>query len=244
MASKYQAFKFKQFTVSHENSAMKVGTDSVLLGCLAVNKQAQHALDIGTGSGLLALMMAQQSDAQIKAVEINQEACIDASFNFKHSSWANRIELFNQSIQTFCENKYLNYFDWILSNPPYFEEEENFEIQTDSRKTARQNTSLSFKDLLAAIAYLLHSNGMAAMVLPSSVAATIKPQIVEQNLFIRQEIAIHSFAYHAPKRTIFILQKNKIEPVYSQFVIYQENKTYTEAYYQLTKEFYLWLDRT
>jgi tRNA1Val (adenine37-N6)-methyltransferase len=244
MASKYQAFKFRQFTVSHENSAMKVGTDSVLLGCLAVNKQAQHALDIGTGSGLLALMMAQQSDAQIKAVEINQEACIDASFNFKHSSWANRIELFNQPIQTFCENKYLNYFDWILSNPPYFEEEENFEIQTDSRKTARQNTSLSFKDLLAAIAYLLHSNGMAAMVLPCTVAAAIKPQIAEHQLFIRQEIAVHSFSHHAPKRTILVLQKNKIEPIYSQFVIYQENKTYTEAYYQLTKEFYLWLDRT
>lgn len=244
MASKYQAFKFKQFTVSHENSAMKVGTDTVLLGCLAVNKQAQHALDIGTGSGLLALMMAQQSDAQIKAVEINQEACIDASFNFKHSSWANRIELFNQPIQTFCENKYLNYFDWILSNPPYFEEEENFEIQTDSRKTARQNTSLSFKDLLAAIACLLHSNGMAAMVLPCTVSAAIKAQIAEHQLFIREEIAIHSFSHHAPKRTILVLQKNKIEPVYSQFVIYQENKTYTEAYYQLTKEFYLWLDRT
>jgi len=244
MASKYQAFKFKQFTVSHENSAMKVGTDSVLLGCLALNKQAQHALDIGTGSGLLALMMAQQSEAQIKAVEINQEACIDAIFNFKHSSWANRIELFNQPIQTFCENKYLNYFDWILSNPPYFEEEENFEIQTDSRKTARQNTSLSFKDLLAAIAYLLNSNGMAAMVLPCTVSKAIKAQILEHHLYIREEISIHSFSHHAPKRTIFILQKNKIEPIYSQFVIYQENKTYTEAYYQLTKEFYLWLDRT
>ena len=182
MASKYQAFKFKQFTVSHENSAMKVGTDSVLLGCLAVNKKAQHALDIGTGSGLLALMMAQQSEAQIKAVEINQEACIDASFNFKHSSWANRIELFNKPIQTFCENNYLNYFDWILSNPPYFEEEENFEIQTDSRKTARQNTSLSFKDLLAAIAYLLNSNGMAAMVLPCTVSKAIKAQILEHHL--------------------------------------------------------------
>ena len=243
MASKYQAFKFKQFEVSHVNSAMKVGTDSVLLGCLALNKQAQHALDIGTGSGLLALMMAQQSEAKVKAVEINQEACIDANHNFMHSPWASRIELFNQPIQTFCDNKYANYFDWILSNPPYFEEGENFEIRTESRKTARQNSSLSFNELLASISFLLHPNGMAALVLPCEVVNKIKAQINEQHLFIRQEIAIHSFAHQTPKRIILVLQKNQIEPVYSQFVIYQENKTYTEAYYQLTKEFYLWLDR-
>ncbi len=243
MPKEYKPFQFKQFSVSHANSAMKVGTDSVLLGCLATVCNATNALDIGCGSGLLALMMAQQSNAKIVAVEIDENACKDAAHNFINSPWSDRIVLQHQSIQSFCsQNKALR-FDWILVNPPYFPEESNYSITNVNRKLARQTTALTFQELIQAIASLLHEDGTAGLVLPTTIAQTCKPIFESFQLYIQQEIRIHSFQASEATRTVICLQKKPILVQQNEFIIYEQDKQYTAAYYELTKDFYLWADK-
>ncbi len=244
MSKEYKPFHFKQFSVAHANSAMKVGTDSVLLGCLAVAENAQNALDIGTGSGLLALMMAQQSNAHISAVEIDENACKDADANFKNSPWANRISLHHQTIQSFCEQNQFQKFDWILANPPYFPEAQNFQISDSIRKLARQTTTLSFSDLIASIAFLLHDEGMAGLVLPNSIAQECQPIFELYNLHLHQTISIRPYQHSEVNRIVICLKKKSGDCLNKDFIIYQTNKQYTTAYFELTKAFYLWPDRT
>jgi tRNA1Val (adenine37-N6)-methyltransferase len=243
MPKAYKPFQFKQFSVSHANSAMKVGTDSVLLGCMATFINAQNALDIGCGSGLLALMMAQQSNAQIVAVEIDENACKDAAHNFLKSPWADRITLCHQSIQSFYnQNKALK-FDWILVNPPYFSVENNYKITNSNRKLARQTTALTFQELIQIIASLLDEDGMAGIVLPTTIAQSCKPIFESFQLYIQQEISIHSFQASEATRTVICLQKKPILVQHNELIIYELDKQYTAAYYELTKDFYLWADK-
>jgi tRNA1Val (adenine37-N6)-methyltransferase len=125
-------FKFKQFTVIQEFAAMKVGVDSVILGAWADIDEADSILDIGTGTGLLTLMMAQRSDAKITAIEIDDIAYREALYNVESSPWSNKIRVIHSSFQDFAE-KCTSEFDHIVSNPPYFENSSQPEDQR--RKT-------------------------------------------------------------------------------------------------------------
>jgi tRNA1Val (adenine37-N6)-methyltransferase len=240
---KEQIFKFKQFNLSQGNSAMKLGTDAVVLGAYVNPNQAKNILDIGTGTGILALMMAQKSDAFIHAVEIDEVAALEAEFNFKQSKWLNRISLYSNSIQDFRREFPDVKFDFIITNPPYFVAGNQFEIEDEKRRTARHTNTLSFEELAKIIAELLHEDGTIAMVLPVQ-EAELFIQIAETYLLFPKEILQVFPKKSKPfNRLVMLFSKQKQNIIQQELVIYNEDNSYTETYYELTKDFYLWKDK-
>ncbi|MDP3914198.1 MAG: methyltransferase, partial [Bacteroidota bacterium] len=157
-------FQFKQFRIVQERSAMKVGVDGVLLGSWADISGAKRILDIGTGTGLIALMMAQRNpDAQIDALEIEPEAFQEAVFNIQQSPWNERIQIELCSFQEFSGKADLKY-DLIVSNPPYFTN--GHKAPLENRSTARHSDSLPLGDLISGAIGLLNKTGKIALVLP------------------------------------------------------------------------------
>ena len=157
-------FCFKQFAVVQDNTAMKVGTDGVLLGAWCSCAGAQRVLDVGTGTGLIAMMVAQRSEAQVSAVEIDSLACVDAVGNFGNCPWDDRIELFNLPIQEFaddCQDR----FDLIVSNPPFFSN--SLKAPSAGRALARHDDTLPVADLFNCAVRLLTDNGRISVIIPA-----------------------------------------------------------------------------
>ncbi len=159
-------FQFKQFTVHQEHCAMKVGTDGVLLGAWSPIKESdQRILDVGTGTGLIALMLAQRSNAAIEAIDIEPGAVKQAAINFELSPWAKRISLSHKSLQDFapaCEKSY----DFIVSNPPYFTN--SLKAPEQSRSIARHNDTLPLEDFFLCADKILNKTGRICLILPVS----------------------------------------------------------------------------
>jgi tRNA1Val (adenine37-N6)-methyltransferase len=233
-------FRFKQFAVKQSDAAMKVGTDSVLLGCLVQSNNPLRVLDIGTGTGLLALMMAQRFEsAQIDAVEIEKAAYLEALFNIGESPWGDRITITHQSFNEFANLVPIRY-DLIVSNPPYYEAENHFAIQEDKRSTARHTGTLSYTQLLAGIQKLLGQQGSCWMVLPTQVFQTILEKALEMGFFLTTMIRIFAKANKPHNRVIFQLKKISEIQAVTDFVIYNEGNDYTSAYKKATMPFLLW----
>ncbi len=157
------SFRFKSFTIEQDCTAMKVGTDGVLLGAwAAMHRDVRRVLDIGTGTGLIAIMAAQRtSDATIVGVEIEPSSAEQARCNAAHSPWCQRIEIVESSIQRYISELP---FDVILSNPPYFVD--SLHAKSESRTTARHTVALSFEELISAVERLLSPHGHFSLVLP------------------------------------------------------------------------------
>lgn len=222
---------------------MKLGTDAVVLGAYVNPYLAKNILDIGTGTGILALMMAQKSDAFIHAVEIDEVAALEAEFNFKQSKWLNRISLYSNSIQDFRREFPDVKFDFIITNPPYFVAGNQFEIEDEKRRTARHTNTLSFEELAKIIAELLHEDGTIAMVLPVQ-EAELFIQIAETYLLFPKEILqVYPKRSKPFNRLVMLFSKQKQNIKKQELVIYNEDNSYTETYYELTKDFYLWKDK-
>lgn len=160
------SFRFKQFTVADEDCAMKVGTDAVLLGAWAEVGQATNILDIGTGSGVIALMLAQRApESCITGIDIEPSAARQADFNFRQSPWADRLTACGISLQDFVSVTPQSY-DLIVSNPPYFRN--GLKAPDDQRNSARHTDLLSYEELLSCAVRLLRSEGTLAFILPVS----------------------------------------------------------------------------
>lgn len=160
-------FQFKQFTVNQKDVAMKIGTDAMILGAWAPVDDADTILDIGTGTGILALMLAQRSEAfTIDAVEIDDQAFETAVENFENSPWSDRLYCYHTSIQEFADEIDETY-DFIIANPPYFEVNKASDV--NHRMIARQTHLLNHKTLLSVSQKLLHDNGHCAFSLPYAV---------------------------------------------------------------------------
>ncbi len=223
---------------------MKLGTDAVVLGAYVNPSLAKNILDIGTGTGILSLMMAQKSDAFIQAIEIDEVAASEAEFNFKQSKWLNRISLYSKSIQDFSNEFPDIKFDFIITNPPYFVAGNQFEIEEEKRRTARHTNTLSFEELAKIMAQLLHENGIIAMVLPNQ-EAELFIQIAETYLLFPKEILQVFPKKSKPfNRLVMLFSKQKQNITQQELVIYNEDNSYTETYYELTKDFYLWKDKS
>jgi tRNA1Val (adenine37-N6)-methyltransferase len=241
---KEQIFKFKQFTLSQGKSAMKLGTDAVVLGAFVNPKQAKNILDIGTGTGILSLMMAQKSDGFIQAVEINEIAALEAEFNFKQSNWTEQLSLYKGSIQDYTSSNPAEKFDLIITNPPYFVAGNQFEIEEERRRTARHTNTLSFDELAKIMADLLHEDGTIAMVLPVQ-EAELFIQIAETyQLFPKEILQVFPKKSKPFNRLVMLFSKQKQNITQQELVIYNEDNSYTNEYYELTKDFYLWKDKT
>lgn len=233
-----QTFVFKQFAVKQDKCAMKVGTDAVILGAYVNTKDAKKILDIGTGTGVIALMLAQKSFAHITAIEIEKEAYEQALENVLSSNWADRINVQNISFQNFY-NHAAEKFDLIVSNPPYFIG--SLKSKVESRSFARNNDTLPFLDLVFGVKKIMDINGHFYLILPKKEAEIFR-EIAEKNgLHLSKLIRIRTKQESLSDKRHVMLFENTPKS-YSEETITietQERHDYTNEYKALTKDYYL-----
>lgn len=232
MANPY--FQFKKFTVWHDKCAMKVGTDGVLLGAWANVDLCQHILDIGTGTGLIALMLAQRSEADIDAIDIDADACEQAKENAEKSPFKERIKVFHSPLNQYKSN---TQYDLIVSNPPYFVD--SLKCPDGKRNLARHTDTLSLDDLVEDSMSLLSPTGKLALIIPFDQRDLIISIAKKNSLFVIRETHVLPTPQAAPKRLLIELSKLEATPQQTYLTIEIERHQYTEAFIQLAKDFYL-----
>lgn len=231
-------FRFKQFNVTQEKSAMKVGTDGVLLGAWTkVDGTEKNILDIGAGTGLIALMLAQRSNAKVTAVEIDREATSEAAENFKISPWRDRLSIVNCSFQEFAQ-KSTRKFDLIVTNPPYFFDD--FKSAEARLKIARHCDELPFNELVTGIGHVLTTNGRISVILPHK-SAKIFSEIAGLNgFYMNFQTEVRPNPVKQPNRVLMQFTRTSLQPVIDSLTIHENGHLdYSEAYKTLTREFYL-----
>jgi len=229
-------FKFKQFTIQQENCAMKVGTDGVLLGAWIDVGDARTILDIGTGTGLIALMLAQRSIAKIDAIDIDPDATKQAFDNFKNSPWHDRLNVVFESFQTYSQNDIK--YDLLITNPPYFSD--SLKASDEKRSFARHDHMLNRIDLLDGSIRLMNSDGRLGIILPIDEYTLFSSQISKWNLFeIRKTFVIPKPGKRAT-RVIAELSFTKHPVEIGELIIEKYGRhAYSEEYIDLTREYYL-----
>jgi tRNA1Val (adenine37-N6)-methyltransferase len=226
-------FHFKQFSIDQSNCAMKVNTDGVLLAALADFRSPAKILDVGTGTGLIALMLAQKyTSAIVHAVEIDQNAADTAKLNFLNSPFSNRIALFHSSIKDhFTDNN--EQYDLIISNPPFFI---NSLSSQNPKKSIARHTDLSFFEvLLTESAKHLDQSGHLCIILPLETAEMVKKMVC--GLKVQKEILIYSFPESKAHRTIMVMGYEALVPLVEEIVIYQNKGIYSAVYRDLLKDY-------
>ncbi len=229
-------FRFKEFTVHQEHCSMKVGTDGVLLGAWARCHTADaHILDIGTGTGVIALMMAQRTSARVTGVEIDRPSAEQAARNAAQSPWANRVEVLCSPIQSF---RPATRFDLILSNPPYFVD--SLLPPDAARSVARHTTSLSFSELTDAVVRMLSSCGRFALILPTSEMPRFE-EASRERLFVSRRCEVHTTPETPAKRIMAEFSTSPVAEVEHQHLTIESGGTnnFSDEYRALTKDFYL-----
>ncbi len=229
-------FTFKQFSVYQDRCAMKVGTDGTLLGAWAHAPEGKcRILDIGTGTGLIAMMMAQRySQAEIVGVDISSEACAQATKNVNNSPFFERISIVNSDIAEYESGL----FDTIVSNPPYFVNSLN--CPDESRAIARHSNSLSYKDLLKQVGRLLSKKGSFSLVIPTDSMSAIESEAALEGLFLSRKCLIKTTPRKSPKRVLMEFYKYPPDhiDIYEE-VLETSPNVRSKWYMNLTKDFYL-----
>jgi len=228
-------FQFKKFSIIQDKSAMKVGTDGVLLGAWAPLSKEKLVLDIGTGTGLIALMTAQRNTtAVIHAVEVDDDACKEASLNFKNSTWASRLKLQASSLGAFNSSEK---YDAIICNPPYFTD--TFKSERTKRTLARHVDELSFKDLLSYSNNLLSDQGTCSYIIPYKEEANFIQLAEQLNLFLIKRTRVKGRQDLAYKRSLLCFSKINQQCADNDLTIEIDRHVYTKEYIALTQPFYL-----
>ena len=233
--AKSTGFTFKQFHVQHDRCAMKVGTDGVLLGCWTDVPAEGSVLDIGTGSGLIALMVAQRTQAQIDAIDIASDAYEQACINFAQSPWNERIKPHIASIQ---EWKTQEQYDLIISNPPYFNN--SLKNPDKGRELARHTDSLSYADLFAHSARLLKDEGRLSIILPAEAESEACNLARTYGLSLTRVTRVYS-KESKPARRVLLSWTKKADCVVQEDILVLENAEggRSAQYQELAKDFYL-----
>jgi len=230
-------FKFKQFDVVQSGCAMKINTDGVLLGALANADHPQTILDIGTGTGVIALMLAQRfKDAKIDAVEIDQSAAETAGSNFKNSPFSERLTIYPSGFADFFDQYPYKKYDLIVSNPPfYINSLKSPEAKKELAKHADRNF---FSDLISYAAKGLTGKGVICLILPLDTVALVKDIAFKNGLSQKKKTVIFSYQNSESHREIIFLSQGGNKVTDDQFVIYQSPKVYTEQYQETLKDFF------
>lgn len=230
-------FQFKQFKILQEKAAMKVGTDAVLLGAWADATHAANILDVGTGTGLIAIMLAQRSSAKIVGIEIEKYAAREAGFNTQNSPWSKRVSIKNVSFQKFAETN-ISTFDLIVSNPPFFIN--NTKTQNPNRTIARHNDLLPLSDLVNSSAILLESSGKLAIILPVFEAEKFIRLAKNKGFYLTRLTEVKSNQQKNTHRYLMEFSKKNSDFKKDILTIYNEKGSdYSVLYKKLTRDFYL-----
>lgn len=235
-------FQFKQFTVHQEKTAMKICTDSCLFGAWVAdhvcrkNKPPKRILDIGTGTGLLSLMMAQKCAANIDTVEIDEPSAQQAKSNFEQSLWRERLHLFHSSIQDFSTQ---NRYDFIISNPPFYN---NYLLSDNKIKNiAHHNTGLTLHELIKAIKRLLADEGSFAILLPHHRTREWELLANEAGYFLQEQVLLKQSVNHSCFRSMNVFSTQKQTFLQNEIAIKDANNNYSQQFISLLKDYYLHL---
>jgi len=231
-------FQFKQFEVKQDKAAMKVGTDGVLLGAwIQLPDAACTILDIGSGTGVISLMMAQRSSAEvIDAVELNPESYQQTVENFEDSDWGDRLFCYHASFQEFVEEVDDEY-DVIISNPPFFND--TFKEENSDRTMARHTQTLSYQELLQGTSKFLSKNGTCAFIIPFKEEEPFVAMAKEFGLYINRICRVKGTEDSVIKRSLMQFSKKESAPEISELIIEISRHIYTKDYLNLVKDFYL-----
>lgn len=233
-------FTFKQFFVAHDRCAMKVGTDGILLGAWAPVAGVKRVLDIGTGSGLLALMLAQRTDESVTvdAVELDSDAAAQAQENVAQSPWWDRVNVQADDVLHWAERQTVKY-DLIISNPPYYEQ--GVECVTPQREQARYTTMLDHSALLATATGLITEEGFLCVVLPENIGNSFTQQALNMGWHLRLRTDVAETEARLPHRVLLAFSPKKGECFSDRLVIRGPDQRYSEGYTALTQAFYLFM---
>lgn len=232
------SFEFKKFKIRQDKCAMRVSTDAVLLGAWVIPNGSTHILDIGTGTGVIALMLAQKSNASILAVDIDKESTEQARLNVAESAFKDMVTVIHSSFQELVKTSDLK-FNLIVTNPPYFID--SLKSTNDTRTTARHTDSLSFEDLLNGVKKLLHEKGKFCLILPKNEATLFRQMAESKGLYLSKLLRVRTRAEKdSEKRHLMQFEFKESEFSESTLVIEKDShRNYTDEYKDLTKDYYL-----
>jgi tRNA1Val (adenine37-N6)-methyltransferase len=229
-------FRFRQFEIEDDRSTMRVGTDSMLLGSWTDPGESSSILDIGTGCGVLALMMAQKSSATVTAIDVDKDSADQAGSNFKASRWNERLKAVCISLQEFsssCDGK----FDLVITNPPYFGN--SLKSPVNARNKARHDDSLSREDLLHCDSNLLETGGKFCLILPAESSVAFIRDSLLHNLHLKRALVISSKPGLPPVRVAMEFMFHPFpDPERREITIRDPDNSYSEEYLELTREFH------
>ena len=231
-------FTFKQFSVNQDRCAMKIGTDGVLLGAWTpLINNPFNVLDIGAGTGILSLMLAQRSNAeQIDAIEIEEDAYEQCVENFETSPWGDKLFCFHAGLDEFVDEPEDEY-DLIISNPPFYTDD--YKSDNASRDLARFEDALPFEELIEAAALLLSDNGIFSVIIPYKEEERFVDMCKELDLFPLKITRVKGTPTSEIKRSLLAFCRMEQTPLIDELVIEISRHNYTPEYIELTKEFYL-----
>ncbi|MFI0491718.1 tRNA1(Val) (adenine(37)-N6)-methyltransferase [Flavobacterium sp.] len=232
-------FQFKQFSLEQDRCAMKIGTDGVLLGAWTpIQNNPNSVLDIGTGTGIIALMLAQRTSAtQIDALEIDEDAYEQATDNFENSSWNDRLYCFHAGLDEFVEEPEDEY-DLIVSNPPFYTDD--FKSATEQRDLARFADAMPFEDLIEAADLLLSENGIFSVIIPFKEEEKFLALAKEYELYPLKITRVKGTPTTEIKRSLLAFSRNEnADFLVDELIIETARHIYTSEYIELTKDFYL-----
>ncbi len=231
-------FRFKQFAIEQDRTAMKVGTDGVLLGAwVTITDDEHNILDIGTGTGVIALMMAQRSTAMIDAVEIDLDSATQAAENVEASKWSERVTIHHSQIQHFSPS---TKYELIVTNPPYFVD--SLLSPNAGRTTARHTTDLSFAEIVESATHLLAPNGRLAIILPPQEALRFEQEATPHLRAARRcEVYSREVATSAKRIMCEYIATTNLHPIKHEKITIESGQPpqYSAEYRELTRDFYL-----
>lgn len=232
-------FHFKQFVIQQDKCAMKVGTDAVLLGSWINPQNAKKILDIGTGTGVIAIMLAQKTNAIIDAIDIDEMAYQQAKENIGICPWKDIINVFHSSVQDFYHIGSKEY-DLIVSNPPYFVDasKPSLEARTLARHT---DDSLSYDELIEGVLSLLGMNGRFCLILPFKEGFLFKEKAYKKGLFCTQLTKVKTKVDKQEKRLMMQFEREENSLTVNELIIQEEDLSYTKEYIEFTKDYYIGL---
>jgi tRNA1Val (adenine37-N6)-methyltransferase len=233
-------FNFKQFTVQQEHCAMKVCTDACLFGAYVADqvktKAAANILDIGTGTGLLSLLLAQKIPGMIDAVEIDKAAYTQAKENFEQSSWKERLSVFNTDVLKFESGKK---YDCIISNPPFFEKD--LKSSNENKNAARHDTTLTLEQLITTVKKILNDDGSFAVLLPYHRVEECIALAEKAGLVLNKKILVRQTEKHDYFRGILFFSNQQLLFTEEEISIKTSNEKYSVRFAELLKDYYLYL---